>query len=73
MFIYVLPSNKSNPDIVVLHCGMNDFKKSIADDIVTLALSMNGDNTNVAISSLITRRNYLQTKIAAINKYLKQC
>ena len=42
---YVLPSKKFNPEIVVLHCGTNDFKKiteakCTADDIVTLALSM---------------------------------
>ena len=73
---YVLPSKKFNNVFVVLHCGTNDLKKrkepkSIADDIVTLALSMNSDNTNVAISLLITRRDDLDTKRVAVNKCFK--
>ena len=74
---YVLPSKKHNPDIVILHCGTNDLRKPdhpkvIADNIVNLAESINSENTNVVISSLIARRDELDRKRAEVNNYLRE-
>ena len=74
---YVQPSMKYNPNVVILNTGTNDLRSNkqperIADDILNLALSINSNDNEIAISGIVPRNDALNPKGIAVNNFLKQ-
>ena len=75
MVDYIKPSLKYNPDLIILHTGVNDLrsKKSanvIADNIVNLACEVKTFSNDVVISGLIERNDDLNFKGRQVNELL---
>ena len=64
------------PDIVLLHCGINDFKKDltaqkIVQNILKLAEEVSdGGKRDVLVSGIINRGDDFNTKVQKVNEFL---
>ena len=72
---YIVPSMKHGPEAVVIHAGTNNLspQKSpleIAQEILDLASSLQNDNNEIIISSIIGRGDRFQAKATAVNLHL---
>ena len=76
---YIKPSISREPELLIIHCGTNDLKKTenpeeIANNIVTLAVEADSysEKTSVVVSSLIPRNDRFKTKVKEVNNCLKK-
>ena len=65
---YIQPTIERAPNILILHCGTNVLKTStdpekIAENIISLAKSMETDKNNVIISGITPRNDQLNKKV----------
>jgi hypothetical protein len=72
---YVKPTMKYKPDMIILHCGTNDFKdneesENVANRIVKLAMDLSND-TEVAVSSLLVRCDRYSDRVSKVNSFLR--
>ena len=72
---YIKPSLKHEPDVIVIHIGTNDLRSNtssgeIAERIFNLASSVKNECNEVAISSIINRRDNLNIKATDVNNLL---
>ena len=72
---YVKPSLKYNPDLIILHTGVNNLRSNkspnvIAEDIVKLACDIKNDSNDVVISGLVGRSDRLNFKLQQVNEIL---
>ena len=75
MIDYVKPSTKFKPDTFALHCGTNDLRSEkssieIATNIINLAKEIKTNENDIIISSLVTRKDALNTKGIEVNNFL---
>lgn len=75
MVDYIKPSLRYNPDLIILHTGVNNLrtKKSpdlIAEEIITLACDTKTNTNDVVISTLVARSDDLQSKGQQVNNLL---
>ena len=75
MYHHAVPVMKYNPDCVILHTGTNSLRETEsaqqqAQDIITLATSLKTDENEIAISSILPRRDRLQEKAQKVNDFL---
>ena len=76
---YVSPDLEKKPDLVILHTGTNYLKsvisaKEIANEIIALALSVNENGQQIAVSGIIPRGDTFSQKVKGVNECLKvQC
>ena len=75
MVDYVKPSLKYNPDLIILHTGVNNLRSKqspeiIAEDIVKLARDIKTDSNEIIISGLVARNHDLNYKGEQVNEYL---
>ena len=58
---YIIPTLKSEPDYLIIHCGTNDLRKDelgvIAKKITKIAINSKKTVRNVAVSSILARRD----------------
>ena len=69
---YAIPTVKSNPDCIIIHCGTNNLKmdespEAIAEKTIELAKSVKSTTNEVVISSIIPRRDKLADKGSKVN------
>ena len=69
---YAIPTVKSNPDRIIIHCGTNNLKmdespEAIAEKTIELAKSVKSTTNEVVISSIIPRRDKLADKGSKVN------
>ena len=75
---YVKPTQKHNPDVILIHCGTNDLRRNenneeIAENIISLATDLS-DKSTVIVSGLIVRGDHLKKRITQVNTILqKKC
>ena len=72
---YVKPSLKFNPDLLILHTGVNNLRSNksaivIAEDIVKLACDIKNNSNDVVISGLVGRYDDLNVKLQQVNEIL---
>lgn len=72
---YVKPSLKFNPDLIILHTGVNNLRSNkspnvIAEDIVNLACDIKNNSNDVVISGLVGRSDNLDFKLQQVNDIL---
>ena len=66
------------PDIVLLHCGTNDFKKDLTpqkttQNILTLVEEVSeGEKRDVLVSGIINRGDDFNAKVQKINELLSE-
>ena len=70
------PSQKFNPDLIILHIGTNDLKsikspEEISDDIIKLALHVKTDEKEIIVSGIVCRDDELNEKGQKVNDFLK--
>ena len=76
---HVKPSLKFNPDLIILHTGVNDLRSNkspnvIADEIINLASNIKTYSNDVVISGLVGRNDELNYKLQQVNDILfNQC
>ena len=74
---YAKPTIEEKPENVILHCGTNDLNKEaepheIANEILNLATSIAREaGSNIMISGIVPRKNYLNRKVTDVNKILQ--
>jgi len=72
---YIKPTLNKKPELLILHCGTNDIRKSnpddLAENILELALECS-KSTNVIVSSLVQRNDGLNDKIKETNQTLQK-
>ena len=73
---YIIPSKKHENDLVILHMGTNDLKKTksakeIATEIVEMAIDMKTEQNEIMISGIVTRRDNLNEKAIEVNRFLQ--
>ena len=69
---YAIPTVKSNPDRIIIHCETNNFKmdespEGITEKTTELAKSVKSTTNEVVISSIIPRRDKLADKGSKVN------
>ena len=76
---YVRPTMKRSPDLIVLHAGTNNLRdevpaRTIADNVMKLALEMKNEANDVMVSGLIVRSDdeNLNQKLLQVNKVLDE-
>ena len=74
---YIKPTIAREPDMVILHTGMNDLKSNqnpsdITNEIISLAKNIKKSGTEVSISSLIPRGDWLSEKEKKLTKELQE-
>ena len=75
---YIEPTISTNPDGIILHCGTNSLRSKdpvdIANKIINLAMTAKRRVSDVAVSSLITRRDSeeLEAKRQEVNTILER-
>ena len=72
---YIKPSLKFNPDLIILHTGVNDLRSNkspnvIADEIINLACDIKTNSNDVVISGLVGRNDDLNFKLQQVNNIL---
>ena len=73
---HIIPTKEQNPDVIILHCGTNDLRKtdsldSIATNILELATSVSTDTNRVIVSGLTQRNDQYWEKVDPLNNLLK--
>jgi len=72
---YIKPTLNKKPELLILHCGTIDIRKSnpddLAENILELALECS-KSTNVIVSSLVQRNDGLNDKIKETNQTLQK-
>ena len=75
---YIKPILRKDPENIIIHVGTSDVNSKeprlTAEDIVNLALQIEGDapNTNIAILGLVSRADDKEGKVSSVNKVLKK-
>ena len=74
---YIKPTIKLSPNQIIIHCDTNNLAsneepKTIADNIINLAMNAKSDNHKVAISGIFPRRDRHNQKAKQVNDILKQ-
>ena len=69
---YAIPTVKSNPDHIIIHCETNNLKmnespEAIAEETTELAKSVKSTSNEVVTSSIIPRRDKLADKGSKVN------
>ena len=63
---YIKPTIKNKPERMIINCGTNDIKnhtsQPIADNILSLAKSIEQENNIFLVSSIVPRKNHLGKK-----------
>ena len=72
IYHYAIPTVKSNPDRIIMHCGtsnlkMNESPEAIAEKTMEVAKSVKSTTNEVVISSIIPRRDKLADKGSKVN------
>lgn len=75
MVDYIKPSLRYNPDLIILHTGVNNLRSKvspdiIADDIINLARDIKTNSNDVVISGLVARNDDLNYKGEQVNEQL---
>ena len=75
MVDYVKPSLRYNPDLLILHTGVNNLRSKespevIAEDIVNLARDIKTNLNDIVVSGLVSRNDDLKYKGEQVNEYL---
>ena len=75
MVDYVKPSLRYNPDLLILHTGVNNLRSKespevIADDIINLARDIKSNLNDIVVSGLVSRNDDLKYKGEQVNEYL---
>ena len=75
MHHHAVPVMKYNPDCVILYTGTNNLRETEsaqqqAQGIITLATSLKTDENEIAVSSILPRRDRLQEKAQKVNDFL---
>ena len=70
------PTNRENPDHIILHLRMNDLATNIPiekveESIIDLPSSLKLNSCSVAISNITVRYDRYRNKVAQVNKHLK--
>ena len=56
---YIVPTLKGEPDVLIIHCGTNDFRKddpeTIAKKITDISLKSKRTFKTIAVSSILAR------------------
>ena len=71
------PTIEKNPENIIIHCGTNDISKDpdpekIAANIINLSKTVSEESgSNVIISGLVPRKEYLNTKVKNVNNRLR--
>ena len=73
---HVIPTKEQNSDVIILHCGTNDLRKtytleSIATNILEAAASLLNDTNRVIVSGLTQRNDQCGEKVDPLNDLLK--
>ena len=73
---HIIPTKEQNPDVIILHCGTNDLRKtdtldSIATNILEVAASLSTDTNRVVVSGLTQRNDQYWEKVDPLNDLLK--
>ena len=73
---HIVPTKEQEPDVIVLHCGTNDLRKtedveSIASNVIELEVSLKTESNSVIVSGLTPRNDKLREKAAELNILLK--
>ena len=77
MKYYAKPAEEDNPSLYILHIGTNDLREDksadqIADEITSLALSLNKGNNKVTVSGICPRGDHLNAKAGNVNELLEK-
>ena len=69
---YAIPTVKSNPDRIIIHCETNNLKmnespEAIAEETTELAKSVKSTSNEVVTSNIIPRRDKLADKGSKMN------
>ena len=77
MIHYVKPSLEYNPNLIVMHCSMNDLRSgqpadAIAESVVNLAKTLKTDENDILIPGLTPRSDKHGSKCLAVNVKLKK-
>ena len=72
IYHYAIPTVKSNPDRIIMHCGTSNLKmdespEAIAEKTIEVAKSVKSTTNEVVISSIIPRRDKLADKGSKVN------
>ena len=72
IYHYAIPTVKSNPDRIIMHCGTSNLKmyespEAIAEKTIEVAKSVKSTTNEVVISSIIPRRDKLAEKGSKVN------
>ena len=72
IYHYAIPTVKSNPDRIIMHCGTSNLKMdespgAIAEKTMEVAKSVKSTTNEVVISSIIPRRDKLADKGSKVN------
>ena len=72
IYHYAIPTVKSNPDRIIMHCGTSNLKvdespEAIAEKTMEVAKSVKSTTNEVVISSIIPRRDKLADKGSKVN------
>ena len=77
MHLHAKPTIEKTPENIIIHCGTNDISKDadpekIAADIINLSKSVSEESgSNVIISGLVPRKEYLNAKVRNVNNMLR--
>jgi lysophospholipase L1-like esterase len=73
---HVIPTKALKPDVIILHCGTNDLRKTSTDiiskNIVNLAISLKTDTNSILVSGLTSRKDQFNDKVNELNMLLLQ-
>ena len=69
---YAIPTVKSNPDCIIIHCGTNNLKmdespEAITEKTIEVAKTVKSTTNEVVIWSIIPRRDKLADKGSKVN------
>ena len=72
IYHYAIPTVKSNPDRIIMHCGTSNLKmdespEAIAEKTMEVEKSVKSTTNEVVISSIIPRRDKLADKGSKVN------
>ena len=76
MIDHAKPSQRYNPDQIILHTGTNDLRtqktaEEILNEIITLALEIKKDDNEIIVSGIIARNDEHNEKGKEVNSALK--
>ena len=77
MHLHAKPTIEKTPENIIIHCGTNDISKDansekIVADIINPSESVSEESgSNVIISGLVPRKEYLNAKVRNVNNMLR--